>query len=412
MQYSDSLTARLVLCEPGLPNVSFRNGATASMRIAFSVASAIAFDVAIGIEIYTADTGRLVYTGSSAIDSPRLHWLPRGEYSVDWIMPRMALSPGYYRLKILACALHQRQLSTLAEQLIDIEVQGNVEGSDMAQAHWHFASECDVPLHDLPWQQGHANWFFRHFDHAAETIIDYMLGNSPLLSGKILDVGCGDGITDLGVYLRTLPELLVGIDPDRAYERLPRILQDNHLNMELPTNLVHTADDANHIPYEDNFFDVVISWGSVEHILGGYTETLAEIKRVLRPDGLLFIHPGLYYGNLGHHLGEFSSEPFFHLTKSRAQIRELVFGKDPTLMDRSGYEHVSREDFWRYFTELNPISVPDFERELRALDFEFYRAALRTEERIEYTHPKLQHYPVQDLATAEFYLSAYNRKAH
>jgi SAM-dependent methyltransferase len=178
----------------------------------------------------------------------------------------------------------------------------------------------------------------------------------------------------------------------------------------LPENLRHTADDANNIPYPDDFFDVVISWGSVEHIYGGYLQTLNEIKRVLRPDGLLFIHPGLYYGNFGHHLGEFSTEPFFHLTKSEEEIKELVLSKDPELMDRSGYQNVSREDFWRYYTELNPIAVLDFERELRALDFEFYRAALRTEERIEYTHPKMQNYPVQDLSTLEFYLSAYNRK--
>jgi SAM-dependent methyltransferase len=410
MHLPDPIPVQLPPRDPRLPRLSFLNGSTASMRIPITVVAAIAFDVAIEIGIYTVDQGRLVYTGSSAIDTVRVRWLPRGEYSVDWIMPRMALSPGYYRMHIVATALHHRVLAPLAEQQLDIEVQGNVAGAGMGQAHWHFASEGAVPFSELAWQQGHDSWFFRHFDHAAETIVDYMLGNSPLLAGKILDVGCGDGITDLGVYLRTRPELLVGIDPDRAYERLPQILHDNHLDIELPKNFIHTADDANHIPYADNFFDVVISWGSIEHIAGGYLQTLAEIKRVLRPDGLLFIHPGLYFGNFGHHLGEFSSEPFFHLTKTSAQIQELVFSKDPRLMDRSGYEHVSQQDFWRYFTELNPITVAGLERELRQLDFEFYRAALRTEERIEYTHPNLQQYPVQDLATVEFYLSAYNRK--
>ncbi len=410
MRYCESIPVQLALGEHPLPPTSYVNGEIASVRIPFRVAAAIAFDVAVGVEIFTADTGRLVYTGSSSTMGARVHWLPKGEYSVDWIVPRMALSPGHYKMAIVVSALRDRQHSQLDKQQVDIEIQGDVGGSEMAQAHWHFVSECDVPLKDLAWQQGHDSWFFRHFDHAAEVIVDYMLGNSPLLSGKILDVGCGDGITDLGVFLRTQPELLVGIDPDRAYQRLPQILQDNHLNLALPKNLIHTDNDANHIPYEDNFFDVVISWGSVEHIAGGYAQTLREIRRVLRPDGLLFIHPGLYFGNFGHHLGEFSSEPFFHLTKSQDEIKELVFRKDPKLMDRSGYEHVSKEDFWRYFTELNPISVSAFERELRALDFEFYRAALRTEERIEYTHPQLQNYPVHDLATVEFYLSAYNRK--
>jgi len=363
------------------------------------------------IQITTADQGNLVYQGDSAADGSRIRWLPRGEYAVDWILPRLSLSPGNYEVKLQAKGLHQRQLSLLDKRLLMVEVQGDADNSGPGKAHWHLASECEVPIDDLAWQQGHDSWFFRHFDHAAHVIVNYMLDNSPLLSGKILDVGCGDGITDLGVFLRTQPELLVGIDPDRAYERLPQVLKDNHLDMELPPNLIHTADDANHIPYPDDFFDVVISWGSVEHIAGGYLQTLREIKRVLRPDGLLFIHPGLYYGNFGHHLGEFSDEPFFHLTKTQEEIKELVFSKDPELMDRSGYEHVSPEDFWRYYTELNPITVPEFERELRALEFEFYRAALRTEGRIEYTHPNMQNYPVQDLSTLEFYLSAYNRKS-
>ena len=134
------------------------------------------------------------------------------------------------------------------------------------------------------------------------------------------------------------------------------------------------------------------------------------MRRVLRPDGLLFIHPGLYYGNYGHHLGEFSSEPHFHLKKSRAEIRDLVLSTAPSYMDRSG-EFSSPEQYWQWFTELNPITVPQFERELRALGFEPWRAALRTQDLIEYT-PELQSYPMQDLATLEVYLSCRNGKRH
>ena len=54
--------------------------------------------------------------------------------------------------------------------------------------------------------------------------------------------------------------------------------------------------------------------------------------------------------------------------------------------------------------------MPQFERELRALGFEPWRVALRTEDLIEYT-PALQPYPMQDLATLELYLSCRNRKA-
>jgi hypothetical protein len=78
-------------------------------------------------------------------------------------------------------------------------------------------------------------------------------------------------------------------------------------------------------------------------------------------------------------------------------------------MDRAG-EFSPPEDYWRWYKELNPITVAEFEQELKLLEFDFYRVALRTEDLIEYHHPKLQEYGMQDLATVELYLSAYNRK--
>jgi hypothetical protein len=77
-------------------------------------------------------------------------------------------------------------------------------------------------------------------------------------------------------------------------------------------------------------------------------------------------------------------------------------------MDRAGHVATPAE-YWQWFTELNRIGVGEFERELRALGFEPWRVALRSSDLVEYT-PELQRYPMQDLATVELYLSAWNRK--
>ena len=47
---------------------------------------------------------------------------------------------------------------------------------------------------------------------------------------------------------------------------------------------------------------------------------------------------------------------------------------------------------------------------MRALDFRPWRAAVRTQDLIEYT-PEIESYPIQDLATTELYSSWINRKA-
>ena len=165
------------------------------------------------------------------------------------------------------------------------------------------------------------------------------------------------------------------------------------------------------LPFEDDHFDVVISWGSLEHIAGGYAQALAEIRRVLRPDGLLMVHPGLFYSDVGNHLGEFRfarEEPYVHLKRSREWLREQVLTSEPDRIDRSG-DHATPAQYWQWFTELNPITVAGFERELRAAGFEPWRVALRTHDRVDYT-PELQNYAFVDLAVGELYVSAYNRK--
>ena len=74
-----------------------------------------------------------------------------------------------------------------------------------------------------------------------------------------------------------------------------------------------------------------------------------------------------------------------------------------------GGEEATPEQYWQWYTELNPITVRDFEAELRALDFEPWRVALRTSGVVEYT-PELLDYGFEQLANRELYVSAWNRK--
>lgn len=397
-------------CRPERP----APGQPFALEVRFQIDAALAFvpDVRIALAEIGADTPTI----HSNLQSQRhVPWLPAGGYCARWVC-------GGARASLQGrIELHHREALTVrceaeigCEVLIEADPNAAVTLDFGLDGHWQIVADPDAdpdtqPIDRLPWRRDPSDWFFRHFDHAAGVVVDYMLAASPLLRGRVLDVGCGDGITALGVALRCQPEQLIGIDPFRGFERLPTILAGAGLDDSVIPECLRFLDaDANAMPFPDDHFDVVVSWGSLEHIAGGYQRALAEIRRVLRPGGLLFVHPGLYYGNYGHHLGEFCDEPHFHLKWPREAIRTRVLETPPNYIDRAG-EFSTPAQYWQWFEELNPITVAGFERELRALDFEPWRVAIRTEDRIEYT-PELHAYSMQDLATLELYVSAYNRK--
>lgn len=333
-----------------------------------------------------------------------ISWLPSGRYRLD--CPQSSDWPAGSELTLI------------------LRDEANAGGRELARAQtrlnqalpwqtggWQLhAAGADRPVDALSWARGDNNWFFRHFDHAARTIIHLFFQRDPRLKGRILDVGCGDGITDLGIALRMQPDSLIGVDPFRGYERLPDICREHHLpdNLIHPPGLEFRPDDANDLDFPDNHFDVVLSWGSLEHIAGGYQQAMREIRRVLRPGGLLFAHPGLYYGSVGNHLGEFFDDPWIHLKLPDDELRQRVLAGRPRYMDRAGEESPS-SDYWRWYTELNPITVDGFEQELRSLDFEPQRFALRTDPVVDYS-PEMQNRSMATLGLAELYVLCENRK--
>jgi SAM-dependent methyltransferase len=383
-----------------------------ALTVRLHVAAPVVFDVDVSLDLVDlADQGRVVHAQLAA-GGWDVSWLPRGEYEVHALAARAGLPAGRYRAEIALWHRERGEPVKAGAAALEFDVAASAGGSGPGLA-WQVQSAAgSTPIDVLSWRRGPTDWFHKHFDHAARTTATYLLGDSPLLKRRILDVGCGDGITDLGIALRWKPEELVGVDPFRGYERLPQILRAAHLPLEsLPDGLRFLPESANALPFPDDHFDVVLSWGSLEHIAGGYAQAFAEIRRVLRPDGLLMVHPGLFYSDVGNHLGEFRfarEEPYVHLKRSREWLREKILSSEPERMDRCG-DHATPEQYWQWFTELNPITVGGFERELRDLGFEPWRVALRTHDRVDYT-PELQAYSFVDLAVGELYVSAYNRK--
>lgn len=95
---------------------------------------------------------------------------------------------------------------------------------------------------------------------------------------RILDAGCGEG-----QFLLRLSKLgyenLYGADvTEVAIQSAKERVKGAHFSIA----------DLAHVPYEDGFFDVVVCTEVIEHI-PHYEETITELKRVLKKDGLLII---------------------------------------------------------------------------------------------------------------------------
>lgn len=363
-----------------------------------SIGNNIAFDLDFQLDL---TFNQQVYSSHIRQFGWDVSWLTKGKYQLIIDFNESGIRPGNYGFRVIAFTDANKLPKAQAECSGSIEINTQSKASNPA-LKWDIRSD-DINISALSWRKGHADWFYRHFDHASRVIKDLMFNNSEVLKGKILDVGCGDGITDLGLYLRVRPELLVGIDPFEGFKNLEKFCLENHLPIELlqHDNLNFSNASGNDIPYPDDYFDVVLSWGSLEHIAGGHEKTLDEITRVLKPGGILFAHPGLYFGEYGNHLGEFFDDPFIHLKNSDEELHQKLMDAEANYMDRSG-QVFPKEDYWQWYQELNPITVESLEKQLRERNYKPWRVALRSSNVVEYTE-EMQKYPINDLAVREMY---------
>jgi SAM-dependent methyltransferase len=99
-----------------------------------------------------------------------------------------------------------------------------------------------------------------------------------LLTGELLDVGCGQ----------------------KPYERLLAPRLSRYVGLEHPETRHHREKvdvwgDAAALPFDDASFDTVVSFQVLEHVPEP-REVLAEMHRVLRPGGTLFVTTPFMWG--------------------------------------------------------------------------------------------------------------------
>lgn len=140
----------------------------------------------------------------------------------------------------------------------------------------------------------------------------------------ILDIACGSGFGTHKLALATKHQVF-GLDvSDQAIK-----FSQSQFKAE---NLLYKIGDATKLEFSDNTFDVITSFETIEHTTM-YHEMLAELNRVLKPGGFLFIStPNKFVSSPdGKIINPYHTQEFipkeFHELLTRYFARVELFGQ-------------------------------------------------------------------------------------
>ena len=209
------------------------------------------------------------------------------------------------------------------------------------------------------------SWFESHFVHAARIARGLLAEYASLAQSRILDFGCGDGITAAGVA--TLGAgLVIGADINPSFLHLPQLTAANTGSPTLPKNLAFAQVGSDcRLPFAEGSFDAAYSWSVFEH-LPDVPAALAALRLVLKQGGhcLIQIDP-LYLSPFGSHLRRLVDVPWGHLLMSTAAfVEQATKADDYSGNTEKGDLLYSQNDFPAYkrhlieqFLGLNRLTV-------------------------------------------------------
>lgn len=241
------------------------------------------------------------------------------------------------------------------------------------------------------WWAGTENWWDDHYRAAPAEILDFLHADGVQTEGKhVVDLGCGGGEMTLGLARSGRFASVTGVDiVDVDVEILNAQARRCGVDGVQPQDAVRfLRSEPRELPLPDNSVDLVCSWSVFEHV-GDPDPLLAEVRRVLVPDGLFFVQIWpLWFSEHGSHLWPFFDETWVHLTRRPDDILEHLRGRmQPLALADSLYD---------VYDSCNQITVDELQQALRTAGF--YLAKVSLSGSSVHVPPSLQDVPLSKLA--------------
>lgn len=212
------------------------------------------------------------------------------------------------------------------------------------------------------------SWMKSHYVEVVDEFVNFAGLTAAACAGKtLLDVGCGECITDYGILRLPFKEI-VGLDVVPAESKNLGNLPDRIRAAGLTppkdiSRFVHTHYNGTDMPFDDQTFDVIFSWSAFEHVREVKT-VLSEIRRVMKSQGIAFIQVFPWFpSRYGSHLTDYIRAPFFHLKMNVPEVKSAL---EQVVAQRPQEKDFVLGHLWDEFVNLNRFSADDFYEQVKA----------------------------------------------
>lgn len=206
-------------------------------------------------------------------------------------------------------------------------------------------------------------WFASHFRYAADVVHEALSPVCDPASSSLLDFGCYDGTTGLGLHLRHHWKRVIGVDIDPGFDALPRLAREQIGLQHLPAALEFRRIRPNESLAPIGRVDAIMTWSVFEHVERSILDrVVADFHGVLRPGGYCFLQVDpLFFSPQGSHLGRFAIAPWAHLRIAEDELERFVMAAAPDTVPpdeiTEQYRSMTFDEYkrfiFRHYQELN-----------------------------------------------------------